>query len=247
MDNELRPFWNRIFGFNWKFGLFLILIVCVPRFILVLKANASGNYGSIGLIMTISAIAPFIFLSKYGRKEIGITKPKKYNWLLVAFISGLIASMLLYFLGQTLYGNSYENWYNYIGKSYNIPTGISQNDKRILFSIMAFTGITFSPIGEELFFRGLVHSSFAKSIGEKKASIADGAAFAVTHISHFGLVFINNKWDFFTIPTLIWVTSMFLMSLLFFIFRKYSGSILGAIICHSAFNLGMIYCIFYLL
>ena len=247
MNSELRPFWNRIFSLNWKFGLFLILIVCIPRFILVLNANASGNYGSIGLIMTFSAFAPFIFLSKYGRQEIGITKSKKYNWLLIAFVSGLIVSIFLYFLGQTFYGKSYENWYNYIGKSYKIPAGISEIDKKILFSIMAFTGMTFSPIGEELFFRGIVHSSFAKSIGEKKASIVDGAAFALTHISHFGLVFINNKWDFFIIPTIMWVISMFLVSLLFFIFRKYSESILGAMICHSSFNLGMIYCIFYLL
>ena len=247
MNNELRPFWSRFFSFNWKFGLFLILIVCIPRFILVLNANASGNYGAIGLIMIISTIAPFIFLSKYGRTEIGITPPKKYNWLLIAFVYGLIASIFLYFLGQALYGNSYENWYRYIGKSYKIPTGISHNDKQILFSIMAFTGMTFSPIGEELFFRGIVHSSFAKSIGEKKAYIVDGSAFALTHISHFGLVFINNKWDFFTIPTLIWLLSMFLVSLLFYISKKYSGSILGAIICHSAFNLGMIYSIFYLM
>jgi membrane protease YdiL (CAAX protease family) len=247
MDNELRPFWSRVFRFNWKFGLFLILIVCIPRFILVLNANASGNYGSIGLVMIISAVAPFIFLSKYGRKEIGITKPKKYSWLLIAFVFGLAASIFLYYLGQTLYGNTYENWYNYIGKSYKIPAGISQDDKRILFAIMAFTGMTFSPIGEELFFRGIIHSSFAKSIGERKASIVDGSAFALTHISHYGLVFIDEKWDFFTIPTVIWVTIMFLVSLVFFRFRKYSESILGAIICHSAFNLGMIYCIFYLL
>jgi uncharacterized protein len=245
MDNELRPFWSRVFNYNWKFGFFLILIVCIPRFILVLNANASGNYGAIGLIMTISAIAPFIFLSKYGRKEIGITKPKKYNWLLIAFVSGLLASVFLYLAGQTFYGNSYENWYNYIAKSYKIPAGINQNDKKILFAIMAFTGMTFSPIGEELFFRGIVHSSFAKSIGERKASIVDSFAFALTHISHFGLVFINNKWDFFTVPAIIWVVSMFLVSILFFTFKKYSGSISGAIICHSAFNLGMIYSIFY--
>lgn len=247
MINELRPFWSRFFSFNWKFGLFLILVVCIPRFVLVLHANASGNYGSIGLIMIISAIAPFIFLNKYGRKKIGIVKSKKYVWLLAAFVCGLIASILLYLLGETLYGNSYENWYEYIGKSYKIASDISQNDKRILFAVMAFTSMTFSPIGEELFFRGIVHSSFAKSIGEKKASIVDSSAFALTHISHFGLVFIDSKWSFFTIPTLIWVASMFLVSLLFFAFKKYSGSILGAIICHSAFNLGMIYCIFYLM
>ncbi len=247
MENELRPFWSRLFNFNWKLGLFLILIVCIPRFILVLKANSSGNYGYIGLIMTISAIAPFIFLSKYGRKEIGIKKPRNLKWLLVAFTCGLFASISLHFIGQILYDNSYQNWYQYVGKSYKISVTITQSNRNVMFAIMAITGMTFSPIGEELFFRGIVHSSFAKSIGEKKASLVESSAFALTHISHFGLVFINNKWDFFTIPTMIWVTSMFLVSLLFFTFRKKSDSIIGAILCHSAFNLGMIFCIFYLL
>ena len=200
MENELRSFWSRIFNFNWKFGLFLICIICVPRFILVLRANASGNYGYIGLIMFISALAPFIFLNKYGRKQIGITNIKKYNWLLIAFIAWLAASILLYFGGLTLYGNTYENWYKYIGKSYKIPATINQHDKTILFTIMAITGMTFSPIGEELFFRGIVHASFAKSLGDKKASAVDSSAFALTHISHFGLIFINNHWSFLTTP-----------------------------------------------
>jgi membrane protease YdiL (CAAX protease family) len=245
MGNELKPLWTRIFDFNWKFGLFLISIICIPRFLLVLNANATANYSYIGLLMVVSSIIPFIFLSKYGRTKIGITKPGKYHTLIIAFISGLVFSVMLYFLGQALYGSSYENWYQYIGKSYNIPIEISKGDKAILFAIMALTGMTFSPIGEELFFRGIVHSSFEKSIGERKASIVDSSAFAITHISHFGLVFVNNGWSFFIMPTIIWVLSMFLVSVLFFVFRKYSGSILGAIICHSAFNLGMIYCIFY--
>ena len=112
---------------------------------------------------------------------------------------------------------------------------------------MAGTGMIFSPIGEEFLFRGLIHSSFAKSIGNSKASIIDSSAFALTHISHFGLVFINNEWNLFALPTIIWVLCMFLVSILFYFFRRKSKSILGAIICHSTFNLGMIYCIFYLM
>lgn len=247
MEYELRSFWRRIFSLNWKFGLFLIIVVCVPKFFLVLNANTSGNYGSIGMIMFVSAIAPFIFLTKYGREEIGLTKPEKYQWLLIAFISGLAFSFLLHFLGQYLYGNTYENWYNYIGRSYKIPAGINLQDKKILFTVMAITGMTFSPIGEELFFRGIAHAGFAKSIGENKASIVDSTAFALTHISHFGLVFVGNQWNFLTSPTFIWASSMFVVSLLFFVCKRYSGSILGAIICHAAFNLGMIYCIFYLM
>ena len=245
MEHELKPFWNKVFKFDWKFGLFLILIICIPRFILVLHANETANYSYIGLIMVISAIAPFIFLSKFGRKKIEIKKPTNYRWLIIAFVIGIVCSIVLYFLGETIYGNSYENWYYYIGKSYNIPTEIDQQSKLTMFVIMALTGMTFSPIGEELFFRGIVHSSFANSVGNKRASIIDSSAFAIVHISHFGLIFTNQQWQFLIIPTLIWVLSMFCISILFYRCRKNSGSILGAIICHSAFNLGMIYCIFY--
>lgn len=247
MENELRPIWGKLFNFNWKFGLFLILIICTPRFILVLNANAQGNYKYLGLVMLVSAIAPFLFLSKYGRKKIGIQRPKKYSWLLLSLFSGIVAAVILYIPGHNLYGSSYENWYSYIGKSYNIPIGITDKDKAVMFAIMAITGMIFSPIGEELFFRGIVHSSFEKSIGDKKAAIVDASAFALTHISHFGLVFINQQWKLLGTPTIIWVSSMFLVSIVFYLFRKYSRSIVGAIVCHAGFNLGMIYCIFYLL
>lgn len=247
MNNELRPFWRKFFNFNWKFGLLLLLIICIPRFLLVLNANETANYGYIGMIMTISAIVPFIFLSKFGRKEIGLIKPKKYSWLLWSFFFGLIFSTLLYFLGELIYNNTLENWYVYIGKSYNIPVEISSKDKLVLFVFMAISGMIFSPIGEELFFRGIVHSSFAKSFGNTKASIIDSFAFSLVHISHFGLVFINNEWKLLTLPTFIWTLSMFLLGVLLYQCRKKSGSILSSILCHSAFNLGMIYCIFYLL
>jgi membrane protease YdiL (CAAX protease family) len=247
MENQLRPFWSKFMKFDWRFGLFLILLICIPRFILVLNANATGNYGSIGLIMTVSAIVPFIFLNKNGRKNIGISKPANFRWLIISLITGLVFSYILYWSGQRLFGDSYENWYHYIGKSYNIPSVISPRDKLILFSITAITSMIFSPVGEELFFRGIVHASFERTTGEKRASMADGTAFALTHLSHFGLVYINNHWSFFALPALIWVISMYLASILFYACKKYSGSILGAIICHAAFNLGMVFCIFYMI
>ncbi|WP_211208395.1 CPBP family glutamic-type intramembrane protease [Belliella baltica] len=92
-----------------------------------------------------------------------------------------------------------------------------------------------------------MNSSFANSIGNIKASLIDSSAFALVHISHFGLVIHNQHWEFLFVPTLIWVLSMFTISILFYVCRKSSGSILGAIIFHSAFNLGMTYCIFFLI
>ncbi|WP_421805355.1 CPBP family intramembrane glutamic endopeptidase [Flagellimonas sp.] len=245
MNNELKPIWRSKFNFDWKFGLFLLLLICIPRFALVLHGNVTSNMQFVGIIMVLMAIAPFIFLSKDGRKQIGMKKPTNYRWLILAFAIGIFFSFLLYIIGDTFYGNTYQNWYNYIGKSYNVPNEIDGQGKLILFSINALIGMTFSPIGEELFFRGIVHSSFAKSVGNIKASLVDSSAFAIVHISHFGLIFHNQKWEFLLLPTLIWVLSMFLLGTLFYVSRKHTGSILGAIICHSAFNLGMTYYIFY--
>ena len=164
MDLVLKKFVSRFFRFDWKFGLILVVLICVPRFLLVLNANKNGSYGSIGIIMLLSALAPFLFLNRNGRREIGIKKPQRYSWLLIAFIIGLLFSIILYYLGKSFYGNTYENWYQYIGKSYKIPAGISGSDKTVMFTVVAITGMIFSPIGEEFFFRGIVHGAFSPSI-----------------------------------------------------------------------------------
>ena len=245
MNHELRNIWNLYFHFNWKFGLALILLICIPRFYMVLIANQTGNYSFIGLIMLVSALVPFIFLGKYGRKQIGITRTQRFKWLLFAFILGILGSLLLYVLGKILFGTTYHNWYVYIGKSYNISENIGATQKLIQFAIMAITGMTFSPIGEELFFRGIVHGSFAKTLGDKRASLIDSAAFAFTHLSHFGLVYVNMQWNFYALPALLWITGMFLVSFLFFKMKQKTASIWGAVLCHAGFNLGMIFSIFY--
>ena len=93
---ELRPFWSRYLGFNWKLGIFLILSVCIPRFVLVLNANETGKYNMIGLVMLVSAVVPFLFLSKSGRKSIGLKSPKSPFSLILALIAGVIFSIVLY-------------------------------------------------------------------------------------------------------------------------------------------------------
>jgi len=243
----LYPFWSRYITFNWKFGFSLVLVVCITRFLLVLKANQTGSYQLIGMVMFLSALVPFVFLNRFGRREIGIRGTTNYSGLLVAFVTGLAFSLVLYLIGRWLYGTSYENWYQYIGKSYNIPETITVEARRTMFFIFALTGMTFSPVGEEFFFRGVVHESIARSFGHRKASLADSLAFAITHLSHFGIVFVAGKWIFYPVSALIWFTAMFLVSILFFTMKKLTGSVWGAVLAHSGFNLGMIFCIFYFL
>ncbi len=105
--------------------------------------------------------------------------------------------------------------------------------------------MTFSPIGEELFYRGIVHGSFVPQLGEQKASIADSLAFALTHLAHFGIVYTAGSWNFLFLPAMLWVFFMFLSSRIFFICKEKTGSISGAILSHAAYNLTMMYFIFY--
>jgi len=244
-DKELNCLWSKFIQFDWRFGLVLLIVVCAIRFVFVLKANIDSNYSLISYMMVFSALTPFIFLSKFGRREIGIVKPSNYLWIIYALFIGIIIASVLFLLGYSLYSTSIDNWYVYIGNSYNIPDGITGKDKLIFFLIMAFTGMIFSPIGEELFFRGIIHASFSKSVGEKKASVIDSFAFAITHLSHFGIVYVSGIWKFLFVPSLLWMLGMFISSLYFFKCRKKSGSIWGAVICHAGFNLGMIFWIFY--
>lgn len=247
MDQQLRTIWRGLFRFDWRFGLFLVVLICVPRFYLVLKANETARYEMIGLVMVISAMLPYLFLNRDGRRQIGIHSIWRFRGAHLALIAGIAASLLLYLIGYVLYDSSYENWYVYIGQSYNVPDNVTSGRKLIIFLITAFVGMVFSPIGEEFYFRGIVHGSFATSLGEKRASLVDSTAFAITHIAHFGWVYIHGEWSYYVLPGLLWVVGMFGVSQLFFFLKSRYDSLWGAVVCHAGFNFGMIYSIFYLL
>lgn len=107
--SSLRNIFSRFFNYNWKFGLFIILLFGIPRFILVLQANISGGYGQAGSIFLLMWFAPLIFLTRQGRKEIGFKRPKNFLSLLYVFSAGVLTCLTTFFLFQWLFGNSLSN------------------------------------------------------------------------------------------------------------------------------------------
>ncbi len=176
----------------------------------------------------------------------GIKKPENYAWLLYSFLFGMGTCTIVYVLGEWLYQNSVSNWFVYISNAYNIPAqGLEGPNKIVYFLISALIGITFSPIGEELLYRGLIHQSFVPRFGENYASIIDSLAFGVTHLAHFGIIYMAGTWSFLFIPAFLWMLLMFFTSRTFFFCKLKTNSIYGAIISHAGFNLAMTYFIFY--
>jgi membrane protease YdiL (CAAX protease family) len=246
MNSYLRPFWTRIFKQGWLFGILLILLFGIPRFIMVLQTNLDGNFSSISILFILMAISPFVFLRRDGRKSIGMLKPRSLMWLFLSFLLGILGATLLYFLGKLLFNGTISNWFVSISQTYLLQTGdITPENKLVYFIIFAIIGMTFSPIGEEILYRGIIHRSFSISLGGKKASVVDNTAFGVTHLAHFGLVYNSGSWKLMVIPAMLWVILIFITGLLFNWCRIKTGSLLGAIFCHAGFNLGMNYFIFY--
>jgi membrane protease YdiL (CAAX protease family) len=242
----LRKYWQPWFSFNKTLGIALILLLGIPRFIIVLHANQTGNYNMIPAIFLMMILLPFILLTKNGRLQTGIRRPASIKWLLYSFVLGITCCVILFLLSHWVYGNTIRNPFEYISRSYPVSKeGIAYSDKLIFFIIYAIIGMTFSPFGEELFYRGLVHDSLAADYSDKKASIADSAAFALTHLAHFGIVYNTGRLEFLLFPSLVWLTGIFIAGRLFYYCRRKTGSIFGAISAHAGFNLAMMYLIFY--
>jgi len=241
----LNKFWRKSIKFNWIFGLIMIIVLGIPRFIIILKSNITGNYYYIFLIFLTMWFLPYIFLSKKGRQFIGITRVKKKMWILYSFLMGIGICAIVYFIGVLLYDGTIHNWFVYISKYQTAPGGINSSQRFTYFIIGGIMSMTFSPIGEELFYRGFVHGSFQVNVGDNKASYLDSLAFAVTHLAHFGIVYSCGTWEILIIPAFLWIFLMFITSRIFYICKKKTGSILGAIISHAGFNVTMMYFIFY--
>ena len=175
-------------------------------------------------------------------------RPTNYHWLFFSFLTGAAACTVMFGVAEICFGNTVNNWFVYISKSYSsvdLIRNATDREKQVYFLIYAIIGMTFSPGGEELLYRGMIQGSFATRLGDHQASLIDSLAFSLTHLAHFGIVIISGVWSFLFLPGLLWVILMFGTSLLFFFCKEKTGSLLGAILCHAGFNLAMTYFIFY--
>lgn len=234
--------WDRLFRYKWMLGLFLVLLFGIPRFILVLKSYVSGQSQWVSIVFTLMCFTPLFFLTKAGRREMGIRRSTQPFWLLWGFLLGCGMCLLLFTITRLSFGLEISNPFVYIASL--ADTG---NDSAIYFLIYMIIVMSFSPIGEELLYRGVIHQAFKEKSGERNASVIDSAAFALTHLAHFGIVYAAGGWKLLPFPALLWLIAMFFTCMVFNRARQESGSILGAILSHAGFNFAMGFLIFYAL
>ncbi|MDQ0734781.1 CPBP family intramembrane glutamic endopeptidase [Arthrobacter agilis] len=246
MNPTVRAPFRALLPLNLRTGIVLLVLFGLVRVALVLQANVTGNYQAVSLVFIAMIALPWLLLTRQGRKRIGLLPPTGRRWLVPAVIAGAAIALGVYAGAAALWGHSMSNPFAYISRTYSsVPEAPSDADRLIYFIVYAVIGVLFSPIGEEVLYRGVAHESFATHLGNRRAALIDATAFALTHLAHFGVVFVAGAWAFLPLPAMFWVLAMFGASLTFYGFRTLSRSLVGAMAAHAGFNLAMNWIIFY--
>lgn len=224
----------------------MLLVLSTIRFTLVLQANVNGSYQYISYFFMLLIMLPFVLLNARGWKTIGLNKVQGWKGIGWGILFGIVSCTVLFGLMYWFYGPSDYNAFTYIARTYQgLPEAMDSQSRLMYFAVFAGISMLFSPLGEELFYRGIIHENLSVKVDHNNASIIDSLAFSLVHLSHFGIVYLNGEWRFLFWPSILWMLGLYASCRLFYLARVLSGSIIGAIIAHAFFNLTMSYFIFY--
>jgi membrane protease YdiL (CAAX protease family) len=233
----VRPSIRRVpFGIA---GLALLFVVASSA------ARAAATLGPVSLrwllpvVFVSMAALPWLLLSPEGRRQIGLKRPTRPSYYLLGIAGGALGAALCFALAVLLYGSSTDNWFVSIANSnYRImPTdGWSLLRLHLTFTIAA---CLFSPIGEEIFFRGLLQRVLEQRFSVPRSSAIEAALFGLVHLCHHGILATAAGLVLLPGSGALWVSAMFALSLALAWLRKRGDSVLPAIVAHSAFNATM--------
>ncbi|HEV7607252.1 MAG TPA: CPBP family intramembrane glutamic endopeptidase [Steroidobacteraceae bacterium] len=231
MTNSLR------LSGGWQVATALAVVFAASRAVGVLGPN--GLRWLLPLGFTLMALAPFLLLDANGRRAIGFVRPANPRIFASAVLAGAAAAIACFALGYTLFGTTADNWFVTIANSYRQVMDTTDWSIGRLHLVFTIPALIFSPIGEEIFFRGYLQYAIERRFSARVSTIAECAAFGTVHVCHHGLILAAGGILLRPVSAPIWISLMFGAALLFAYLRKSSGSLLPAIAAHAAFNLVM--------
>jgi membrane protease YdiL (CAAX protease family) len=238
----LRPFWAAVLPPPWVVAVILAAVIVAWRgFLMLGPSRGTGPWMAVHFLTL--AAAPLVLLDRDGRRRIGLSRRVSFRWLITAGVSGAVAAAIIGAIGGLVYGESQDNWFVTIGEAMLADGRLRALPIIELFVALAIPAALFSPIGEELFFRGMFHESLALRAGHVYGSGITAVVFGVMHLFHHGISAGPAGVDIRGVSGLVWVVFTVGLSLLFTLWRLRSSSIWSAVLCHAGFNVAMVACI----
>ena len=196
---------------------------------------------------TVMALMPWLLMNTHGRRQIGLRRPDRPGAWLPAIALGALAALTCFAIGLALFGRGEGNWFVSIANNYRSvmdTTGMSLLRLHLVFTLPA---LLFSPIAEEIFFRGILQRTLEQHLSVPASTVIESAAFGAIHLCHHGLLLGAAGLAWMPLSGSMWMLLMFGTALMFAGIRKRSGSLYPAMAAHAAFNLTMNTAIFWAL
>ena len=234
---------------NIKFRLNFVIAFTLLFFIMRGEGMLAGYDWRplIPLSMILMALTPYLLFNKSERRVVGLKKPGKSIWLLYGFLLGGAAAFVVFIIGHILFGQSHNNWFVSVSQYYVTTPGLENYSHFQQFLIFTIPALIFSPIGEELFFRGVMQEVLAATWNYKTGMIINSALFGLLHLFHHGFSVVDGAIQFFPVSGIIWCFLIMGTGILFTFIRRKGDSIWAATVTHMAFNLCMNFIIFYIM
>lgn len=188
---------------------------------------------------TVMAIMPWLLMNGHGRRQIGLRRPDLAASYLPAIALGALASLGCFLAGMALFGTGADNWFVSIANNYRSVMDTRGMSPLALHLVFTLPALLFSPIAEEMFFRGILQRTLEQHWSQTASTLAECAAFGAVHLCHHGLVTSAAGLGWRPLSGSLWMILMFLTALLFARIRQRSGSLYPAMAAHAAFNLTM--------
>jgi|CXWL01.1.fsa_nt_gi membrane protease YdiL (CAAX protease family) len=207
--------------------------------------RAAGLFGPrtwaplLPLSFVLMAALPWLLLPREGRRQIGVQRSRSAVWYVVALGAGGMAAWACGAIFSAVFGTGPEHAYQTIATYYQRQLdarGFSLVQLHLAFTLPA---LVFSPIGEELFFRGLLQRALQDKLPLALATLTEAGLFAAVHLLHHGLAPGMGGWVPSPLSAMLWVALMFVVALMLAQLRRASGSLYPAMAAHAAFNAGM--------
>jgi len=230
----------------WLLALVMAIALAAMRAAGTLGAPQLRPLLPLGFVLM--ALSPWVLMHGPGRRAIGLRRPASaLAWThLGAMGLGGAAALACVVIGLVLFGTGSDNWFVSIAANFarSVNLGLPVWQLALMFTI---TAMSFSPIGEEIFFRGLLQHALAQRFTARVGTGVECIGFGLVHLCHHGVVMGASGLAMQPRSAPIWFGLMVAVAGLFAWLRERSGSLYPAIAAHAAYNLVMSICIFMLL
>jgi membrane protease YdiL (CAAX protease family) len=218
-------------------------VVCLAVALAAMRAMGMLGPASLRALLPLGfvlmGVAPWVLLTQHGRRQIGLCRSSTMRIYAIAVVSGASAAITCGVLGFALFGTGADNWFISIADYYRRSaetTGLSLFQLHLIFTLPA---LLFSPLGEEIFFRGILQRALEDRFSARAATTVECAAFGLVHVLHHGVVATAAGIVLLPRSAVIWASLMFAAAWLFAWLRKRSGSLYPAMAAHASFNVAM--------